>query len=204
MTFDDLCKYIKNLMSEVNASSEPLNILSAEPSLKHSSVPRPIDSLTSLGPVSSPTELMKAVLANDLNRANSYFHEAGCFMTNGETALMMAAKRHQLPLVSLLLPQEKNMQDKDGYTALMYAACYNYTEVACLLKCELGKQTNFGWTALMLAVFHNSLGCIPLLLSEMPLRNRMGYTARDLAIKGGRTEALQAMTTPSTLPRAPT
>ncbi|EFO62924.1 Protein 21.1 [Giardia lamblia P15] len=191
-------------MSEMNASSEPLNLLSAEPSLKHSSVPRPINALAPLGPVSSPTELMKAVLANDLSKANKCFHEAGRFTTNGETALMMAAKRHQLSLVSLLLPQEKNMQDKDGYTALMYAACYNHVEIARLLTCELGKQTSSGWTALMLAVFHNSLGCIPLLLSEAPLRNRMGYTAQDLAGKGGRVEALQAITASPTFPRAPT
>lgn len=191
-------------MSNVDNSSGSLTTQDVEPSLKHSLAHGSNNTVTPVGPVSSPTGLMKAVLANDLDRANNCLHEARRFTTSGETALMMAAKRCQASLISLLLPQERNMQDKDGYTALMYAVCYNHVEAARLLTCELGKQTSSGWTALMLAVFHNSLGCIPLLLSEIPLRNRMGYTAHDLAVKGGRVEAMQAMVVPSTPPHAST
>lgn len=85
----------------------------------------------------------------------------------GRTALMFAAQNGHMDVVRLLLEDEKQMVDGNGWTALMYAASNGHVEIACLLldheKCV---QDNDGWSALMFAAYYGYTDMVGLLLSE--------------------------------------
>lgn len=79
---------------------------------------------------------------------------------NGLTELMMAVQRDDIIAVYCLVPLQAGMQDRNGYTALMYAAekgAYPIVRILVELGGEAGKQNLQGGSALMLAARNGHL-----------------------------------------------
>lgn len=79
---------------------------------------------------------------------------------NGLTDLMMAVQRNDIVAVYCLLPLQAGVQDRNGYTALMYAAekgAYPIVRILAELGDEAGKQNLQGGSALMLAARNGHL-----------------------------------------------
>lgn len=79
---------------------------------------------------------------------------------NGLTDLMMAVQRDDIVAVYCLLPLQAGLQDRNGYTALMYAAergAYPIVRILVELGNEAGKQNIQGGSALMLAARNGHL-----------------------------------------------
>lgn len=76
----------------------------------------------------------------------------------GETALMQSIRQNEKYAKDLLnKKQDLDIQDKNGYTALMNASMYNKKDLAEMMitthinKCNINKRNNFGESALDLA-----------------------------------------------------
>lgn len=92
---------------------------------------------------------------------------------NGTTALMLAANKGNLEACRILLPIEGRMQNKEGRTALMFAAWNGYADCVKLLKdTEIRMTTSAtyelgeGFTALMAAATNGHEACVRLLLKD--------------------------------------
>merc|ERR1719419_731539 len=78
-----------------------------------------------------------------------------------------------MEIVSFLLENSSsiNLQDKRGFTALMFAAYYGYDDiVSTLLQYDANMFTyNYSrWTALRFAAASGNVGCVRLLLDSVP------------------------------------
>ncbi|TNJ29361.1 Kinase, NEK [Giardia muris] len=111
--------------------------------------------------------------------------------------LIDAAKNGRNGDVRRYLNEYGGKSDKDGWTALMYAADGGYYRcVSLLVEKEVGLQNKDGWTALMLAVRRGDVPCTELLLDEKELRTTEswggfpeGSTAESIA-KGMRLDPI--------------
>ncbi len=119
-------------------------------------------------------------------------------LPKGLTALMVAAGK-QDPIihtnVSALIEAgaDVNLQDEAGFTALMYAAYFNYYEVVKAIldaKPDVNMQDNYGRTALMLAVV-NENDIDPQVVKALidagaraDIKDNAGKTALDYAYTG--------------------
>lgn len=84
------------------------------------------------------SELMQAAKCGDYESARAHLQDIRRTSTTGVTALMIAAFKGHLLIVTLLLNHEKGMQDLKGRTALQYAARGGQLEcVKLLLAAEL-------------------------------------------------------------------
>ncbi|ESU41364.1 Calmodulin [Giardia duodenalis] len=83
------------------------------------------------------TPLMRAAFTGDIETAKQHLDEKNKMNSNGDTALMIAARMKHEDIVELLDPT-----DEDGVTALMRAAARRNTEmVELLVPLQKGKQT---------------------------------------------------------------
>lgn len=92
---------------------------------------------------------------------------------NGTTALMLAANKGNLEACQMLLPIEGRMQNKEGRTALMFAAWNGHEACVNILKdIEIRMTTSAsyelgeGFTALMAAATNGHEACVRLLLKD--------------------------------------
>ncbi|TNJ28068.1 Kinase, NEK [Giardia muris] len=117
-------------------------------------------------------------------------HERGMCTNEGETALILAARKGQDGPASLLL-EEACMQDRKGYTALMYAAEKGHIEtvrVLCELEAGVANSTD-GFSALMYALINEHFDCAELLQSEAGMVTTKEVTYRGCVYPEGTTSA---------------
>lgn len=126
-----------------------------------------------------------------LNHPTTRIDEANA---HGETPLMMAALRGNLPVVRTLLARGARVQ-LVGWTPLHYAASGSSVEVLTLLLergAAIDAPSPNGSTPLMMAARYGSIDAAELLLrrgADPRPRNQRGLTAADFATAAGR-EAL--------------
>lgn len=121
-------------------------------------------------------------------------HEAGLQKNDGQTSLMIGAKRGGKTLLELL-DVEIGMQSTDGWTALMAAADSGNVE-ACmyLVSREAGLSMESGWTALMSAAWNGHLEIVSLLCEkEAGMQKVNGFTALMAAARNGNLECLKIL-----------
>jgi len=112
---------------------------------------------------------------------------------SGDTALIMAAARGHIKVVTLLLDRgaELDVKNTSGDTALIRAARGGHTQVVSLLLdrgAELGMKNNSGHTALIDAVDGEGLKTVSLLLdrgAEVDTKSYSGNTALIVAAAQG-------------------
>ncbi len=121
-------------------------------------------------------------------------YEAGLQKNDGQTSLMIGAKRGGRTLLELL-DLEIGMQSTDGWTALMAAADSGNVE-ACtyLVSREAGLSMKSGWTALMSAAWNGHLEIVSLLCErEAGMQKSNGFTALMAAARNGNLECLKIL-----------
>ncbi|EFO62664.1 Protein 21.1 [Giardia lamblia P15] len=121
-------------------------------------------------------------------------YEAGLQKSDGQTSLMIGAKRGGKTLLELL-DVEIGMQSTDGWTALMAAADSGNIE-ACmhLASREAGLSMKSGWTALMSAAWNGHLEIVSLLCErEAGMQKVNGFTALMAAARNGNLECLKIL-----------
>ena len=123
---------------------------------------------------SSWTDLMRAAANGNIEVVKKHLADKDKKNSDGETALMIAARAGHADVVELLDPT-----DEDGVTALMRAAEKGTVEdVALLIKCGANKQDNYGYTALMYAAENGHTECVKLLAEqEAGMQDEDGWTA---------------------------
>lgn len=109
----------------------------------------------------------------------------------GDTALMLAALGGKLPVVERLLELGGAQENRDGWTALHYAAISGHVEVARFLI-QKGAKVNTrapnSQTPLMLAAGAGSVDMVKFLIDEqgdLRLKDRNDKTARQIAEEKG-------------------
>ena len=123
-------------------------------------------------------------------------------------ALLLAVRRNRVEIVELLLSipesiytsmsktltgSNVNLQDVDGWTALMFASYYGYIKIVKLLisipDFGVNLQSKNGWTALMIASSLGNTEIVELLLSRseinIDLQNAWEQTALEIASRRG-------------------
>lgn len=117
---------------------------------------------------------------------------------NGDTALMIAAYRGNVPAVDALL--ERNAEvNRPGWTALHYAAAIGNNEVIKRLlerSAYIDAESPNGTTPLMMAARTGHIYAVKLLLDEgadATLRNALGMTATELARKNNHRDIAEGL-----------
>ncbi|ESU40405.1 Ankyrin repeat protein [Giardia duodenalis] len=127
------------------------------------------DLLTTVPPASSMItgnspwiDLMRAAANGNIEAAKQRLSDKDKKNSDGDTALMVAARAGRVEVVELLDPT-----DEDGVTALMRAAEKGAVEdLALLIQCGANKQENYGYTALMYAAENGRTECVKLLAEQ--------------------------------------
>ncbi|HEY6898047.1 MAG TPA: ankyrin repeat domain-containing protein [Rhodocyclaceae bacterium] len=118
--------------------------------------------------------------------------------TFGDSALMFAAYRGDLPMVKQLLTAGADI-NQPGWNALHYAAYQGRDEVAKLLLAQgadPNRRAQNGQTALMLAAANGHAEVVKALLeakAERSYKDPQGNSASDLAQKGGNTQIMELL-----------
>ena len=113
--------------------------------------------------------------------------------SDGETALMIAALKGQLPEARRLIARGADV-NKTGWTPLHYAASGGHLDMIRLLlehHAYIDAESPNGSTPLMLAAKYGSREAVKLLLDEGAdprLKNQLGLTAIDFAYQAGRSD----------------
>ena len=106
---------------------------------------------------------------------------------------MLAAAFNHLDCVKELI-EEAQMQDENGWTALMWAAYNGHLEVVAeLAKYELHIKNTKGETALMKATQKSQTECAKALLEESKEQNIDGLTGLMMASISGNTEMVEIL-----------
>lgn len=134
--------------------------------------------------LSSNSELMNAVLANDIETVLALIpKQAGLQNIVGKTALMYAIEEGFTAAANALIPYESRYSDTVGITALMIASRVSNLDIIQKLIVEEATMRSLGGrTALMLAARCNQPQSAAMLLdSEGTLVDEGGYTALHIA-----------------------
>ncbi|MBP8149930.1 MAG: ankyrin repeat domain-containing protein [Limnohabitans sp.] len=108
----------------------------------------------------------------------------------GETPLMLAALRGQVPLVEMLI-EKKAAIHHPGWSPLHYAATGGHTAIVDLLikrGAAVNAESPNGTTPLMMAARYGSAHSVKSLIqsgSDLLKQNQQGLTAFDFAVQGG-------------------
>ena len=168
------------------------------------------------------TPLMCAAFTGDARLAKKYFFDTDKKNSNGDTALMIAARaghidvvelldptdkygatalmravdRNDLEAVRVLMPFQKGRKtDYCNTTALMRVATRGYEEVVKLLvEYEGGLKDENGWTALMSAARFGHSKCVKLLLEyEGDMKDTSGRTALMYATYSNKLDCIKLL-----------
>jgi hypothetical protein len=141
-------------------------------------------------PVRQDTGLIRALREDAMHVFTRLLAEPGIDVdaqaSNGDTAIMIAAFKGNLPAVRALLDHEA-LINRPGWTALHYAAASGNTEIAAILLdhyAYIDAASPNRTTPLMMAARERREETMRLLLSagaDATLRNEAGYTAMDFA-----------------------
>ena len=105
----------------------------------------------------------------------------------GETALMLACLKGQLPVVEALLARDADI-NMPGWTPLHYAATGGHEAIVALLldkSAYIDAESPNGSTPLMMAAMYGDEPTVKLLIdsgADLTLRNQKGLTALDFAV----------------------
>lgn len=146
--------------------------------------------------LNSNSELMNAVLANDLETVLTLIPEqTGLQNIIGKTALMYAIEEGFNAAANALIPYESRYSDTVGITALMIASrVSNLDIIQKLIAEEAAMRSLGGRTALMLAARCNQPQSAALLLdSEGTLIDEGGYTALHIAAVHNKAEVASVL-----------
>ena len=114
---------------------------------------------------------------------------------HGESALMLACIKGNLPIVKLLIKREADI-NHPGWTPLHYAASGGHTGIMRLLLDEsayIDAESPNGTTPLMMAARYGNSNAVQLLMDEgadINLKNQLGLSAIDFAKQGNRPDSL--------------
>ncbi|MBU0751071.1 MAG: ankyrin repeat domain-containing protein [Gammaproteobacteria bacterium] len=109
----------------------------------------------------------------------------------GDTALMLATLNGRMDVVRRLVDLGGKQENRDGWSALHYAAFGGHTEIARYLmsrNASVDLRAPNSQTALMLAAANGRLDMVKFLIDEMAdlrLKDREGKTAREIAKERG-------------------
>lgn len=112
----------------------------------------------------------------------------------GENPLMLAAFSNNLTIVKKLVELKKVNVNKDGWTALHYAASKGYLDISRFLLsngADVNSKSPNETTPLMMASRYGHIEVVRLLLSsgaDLALKNQQGLTAIDFASKANQSE----------------
>jgi ankyrin repeat protein len=114
---------------------------------------------------------------------------------NGWTPLMVAAKGGCADVVRMLITSKAQLdvQDKEGFTALLFASWYEHVDVAHMLLdagADVNVKNNVGMTALMFAAASGYENIVQTLLqagADVALKDNHKSTAADWARLNGHT-----------------
>lgn len=108
------------------------------------------------------------------------------------TTLMRLARRNDLDVQRFAHNlAEVGRVDREGFTALMFAAQRGHLDYAHYLLPEAKMQNKYGWTALHVAARHGHMDLIELLVDkEAGLRNAWGLTALIIAAQFSRPQCV--------------
>ena len=113
---------------------------------------------------------------------------------HGESALMLASLRGNLPLAKLLIRRDADV-NHPGWTALHYASSGGHTEIIQLLldkSAYIDAESPNGTTPLMMAARYGNSKAVQLLIDEgadVQLKNQLGLSALDFAKQGNRPDS---------------
>ncbi|ESU44403.1 Protein kinase NEK family protein [Giardia duodenalis] len=164
------------------------------PAEKHESQVTSDDSNSKVN--SSWTPLMRAAAAGDIEMVRRHLSDKDKKNSDGDTALMIAARAGHEGIVELIDPTDKN-----EVTALMRAAGRGDVEaVRALIPLQKGQKTynndykRGGRTALMMAAVCGRTEVVRLLVEhEGGLKDKDGWTALMYAAEYGHTECVQLL-----------
>ena len=114
---------------------------------------------------------------------------------HGESALMLACIKGNLPMARLLIKREADI-NHPGWTALHYAASGGHAEIIRLLLDEsayIDAESPNGTTPLMMAARYGNSKAVQLLIdegSDIQIKNQLGLNAIDFAKQGSRPDSL--------------
>lgn len=149
-------------------------------------------------------DLLSAVMRNKMDEVSSHLDD-GAFEQNatdsdGNTALLLAAKNGNLDIVEMLLQRgfSLNQSNFKKRTALLYAAkgghCSLVERLLSTAECDVDAQDIEGNTALLIAVKRGHNDVIESLLAsgqgDVSKQDRYGHTALHDAAKTGRMDTL--------------
>ncbi|KAE8303743.1 Kinase, NEK [Giardia duodenalis] len=146
------------------------------------------------------TPLMCAAFTGDVTMVRRHFHERDVKNSDGETALVIAARKGYREIVELLDPTDEN-----GVTALMRAVDRNdLMAVKALLPLQggqkatgdvrIGKLIIYGGTALMIAAARGHTRIVELLVEkEGGMQTSYGSTALIRAAENGHTDCVRLL-----------
>lgn len=148
-------------------------------------------------PVSEKTPLMIAADRGNVEEIKKQFQYLGQSY-EGDTALMLAAKRGHADCIRVLLG-ELGITDSSGFTALMKAADQPVAQNAIdsgliYLLPEARMHAPSGWTAMMFASSEGNTSLVSALVSrEAGMRNRDGRTALMYAAFNGHDQTVKVL-----------
>lgn len=117
---------------------------------------------------------------------------------SGETVLMLACLKGNLPLAKLLMAHQADI-NHPGWTPLHYAATSGHYEILRLLleaSAYIDAESPNGTTPLMMAARYGNAKSVQLLIAEgadISIKNQLGLSALDFAKQGSRPDAIQLL-----------
>ncbi|EFO63702.1 Kinase, NEK [Giardia lamblia P15] len=108
---------------------------------------------------------------------------------DGVTALMRAAGRGDTKTVELLILAQRGMKDKDGDTAFVYALKNKHIDTAMLLQ----RYETHSWTPLMCAALAGDIEVVNKHLLDKDKRNSEGDTALIIAARAGHEDIVELL-----------
>ncbi|EFO65685.1 Kinase, NEK [Giardia lamblia P15] len=108
---------------------------------------------------------------------------------DGVTALMRAAAKGDAEMVELLAPVQKGMRDKNGDTAFMHAFRNKHIDTAMLLQ----RYETHSWTPLMCAALVGDIEGVKKHILDKDTRNSEGDTALIIAARAGHEDIVEVL-----------
>ena len=134
----------------------------------------------------------------NLHNYTSFINEGKS--NNNDSKIFDAAENGNIEeLIKMIKIVDVNLQDKDGWTALMWAARFGKTDCVKLLiknNTDVNLQDEAGWTALIFAAINDHTETVKTLIdngADIDLQDEDGRTTLILAAFKGHTETVKTL-----------